>query len=266
MSMSDEDPNPPLAGSSASTAPAYTAPTSSGTNNTATATASLAGPPPRPPLLLPQTSANSAPPSIHLMRSTFDLLDIDGSGSIDAKQMKDGIKGLGFEATRHELCKFLSDYDLNGDGTINFGDWLAMLKHLQVGSESDASSLLKAIFTVVFGAPAGAPAIMPAVPDRPIVSKDVMKKAFMMLDWDGDGTIDLKELIRAMNSIGFKPSLINVAKFFNKHDTDGSGDIDILEWCSMLKKIQVDHILEAPGLVNAFLKVAFMDGSIEDPN
>ena len=50
------------------------------------------------------------------IREAFDLFDADGSGSIDAKELKVAMRALGFEPKKEEIKKLMADIDSDGSG------------------------------------------------------------------------------------------------------------------------------------------------------
>ena len=54
------------------------------------------------------------------IREAFDLFDTDGSGTIDAKELKVAMRALGFEPKKEEIKKMIADIDKDGSGTIDF--------------------------------------------------------------------------------------------------------------------------------------------------
>ena len=48
------------------------------------------------------------------IREAFDLFDTDGSGTIDAKELKVAMRALGFEPKKEEIKKMISDIDKDG--------------------------------------------------------------------------------------------------------------------------------------------------------
>merc|ERR1712072_1310990 len=56
------------------------------------------------------------------IREAFDLFDTDGSGCIDAKELKVAMRALGFEPKKEEVRKMISDIDKDVDGTIDFDE------------------------------------------------------------------------------------------------------------------------------------------------
>ena len=61
------------------------------------------------------------------IREAFDLFDTDGSGTIDAKELKVAMRALGFEPKKEEVNKMISDIDKDGSGTIDFAEFLGMM-------------------------------------------------------------------------------------------------------------------------------------------
>merc|ERR1711962_887034 len=77
------------------------------------------------------------------IREAFDLFDTEGTGTIDAKELKVAMRALGFEPKKEEIKKMISDIDKDGTGTIDFNDFLLMMT--QKMSEKDSKEeILKA--------------------------------------------------------------------------------------------------------------------------
>ena len=58
------------------------------------------------------------------IREAFDLFDTDGSGTIDAKELKVAMRALGFEPKKEEIKKMIADIDKDGSGTIDFEEYV----------------------------------------------------------------------------------------------------------------------------------------------
>merc|ERR1712057_115951 len=61
------------------------------------------------------------------IREAFNLFDGDQSGAIDVRELKAAMRALGFEIKNEELKKMASDIDNDGNGTIEFGEFLGMM-------------------------------------------------------------------------------------------------------------------------------------------
>merc|ERR1711998_261998 len=62
------------------------------------------------------------------VKEAFDLFDTDGSGAIDAKELKVAMQALGFEPTSDEIAKMVKDIDVDGNATIEFEEFVEMME------------------------------------------------------------------------------------------------------------------------------------------
>ncbi|WZZ23615.1 hypothetical protein YC2023_007016 [Brassica napus] len=101
------------------------------------------------------------------IREIFDLFDIDGSGSIDARELNVAMRSLGFEMTNEQINELMAEVDKNNSGTIDFEEFVHMM-------------------TTKFG-------------ERD--SKDELSKAFKIIDHDNNGKIsphDIKQIAKEL--------------------------------------------------------------------
>jgi len=61
-------------------------------------------------------------------RCVFDLFDQDKNGSIDLKELTTKMGSLGFMLDATELKDMIKDADENGNGTIEFAEFVKLLK------------------------------------------------------------------------------------------------------------------------------------------
>merc|ERR1712098_541993 len=61
------------------------------------------------------------------IREAFNLFDGDQSGAIDIRELKAAMRALGFEIKNEELKKMVADIDNDGNGTIEFTEFLQMM-------------------------------------------------------------------------------------------------------------------------------------------
>merc|ERR1711896_17360 len=61
------------------------------------------------------------------IREAFSLFDSDASGMIDIRELKAAMRALGFEVKNEELKKMVTDIDNDGNGTIEFSEFLMMM-------------------------------------------------------------------------------------------------------------------------------------------
>jgi len=62
------------------------------------------------------------------IREAFDLIDTDGSGSIDAKELKVAMRELGFEPKKEEIKRMIADIDTDRSGTIEFNEFATVVE------------------------------------------------------------------------------------------------------------------------------------------
>merc|ERR1712230_12016 len=61
------------------------------------------------------------------IREAFGLFDGDASGAIDVRELKAAMRALGFEVKNEELKKMVADVDNDGNGIIEFSEFLGMM-------------------------------------------------------------------------------------------------------------------------------------------
>lgn len=104
----------------------------------------------------------------HEIREAFDLFDADGSGKIDAKELKVAMRALGFEPKRDELKRLIQEVDSTGTGQIDLNDFYRIMTAKM--AERD--------------------------------SREEILKAFRLFDDDNTGKISFKNLKRVARELG----------------------------------------------------------------
>jgi hypothetical protein len=62
------------------------------------------------------------------IRDAFALFDSDGSGAIDANELKIAMDALGFDIYEEEARKLIADIDADGSGTIELPEFMVMMR------------------------------------------------------------------------------------------------------------------------------------------
>merc|ERR1711908_255651 len=107
------------------------------------------------------------------IREAFSLFDSDASGAIDVRELKAAMRALGFEVKNEELKKMVSDVDNDGNGTIEFVEFLGMM----TGKMGEKDS-------------------------RENIDDEELQDMINQADRDGDGEINIDEFYRIMKKKG----------------------------------------------------------------
>ena len=71
--------------------------------------------------------SNKKSNSIDELKEAFKVFDKDGSGSISAAELKHVMNNLGEKLTDEEVDEMISEADVDGDGEINFEEFIKMM-------------------------------------------------------------------------------------------------------------------------------------------
>ncbi len=96
------------------------------------------------------------------LQEMFELYDEDGSGALDKAELAQLMATLGYDLTDEELSVMIAEVDVDGDGNIDYEEFLAMFKGMKVKAapgeekpqqqqEEDANVLLRRKSTITSG-------------------------------------------------------------------------------------------------------------------
>eukprot|EP00040_Diaphanoeca_grandis_P005319 m.32331 g.32331 ORF g.32331 m.32331 type:complete len:164 (-) comp16625_c2_seq1:83-574(-) len=139
------------------------------------------------------------------IREAFDLFDTDGSGSIDGKELKVAMRALGFEPKSEDIKKYIAEVDKDGDGTIDYTEFLKMMTEKM--AEKD--------------------------------TKEEILKAFSLFDDDKTGKISFKNLKRVARELGEKLTDEELQEMIDEADRDNDGEVNQDEFMRIMKKTNV---------------------------
>ncbi|CAD5178942.1 unnamed protein product [Musa acuminata subsp. malaccensis] len=131
---------------------------------------------------------------------TFCLFDKDGDGSIALEELSTVITSLGLKPFREELQGMISEVDVDGNGTIEFAEFLGLMAHKM----------------------------------KDIDSEEELKEAFKVFDKDQNGYISEAELRNVMMSLGEKLTDEEVAQMIREADLDGDGQVNFEDFVQMM--------------------------------
>jgi len=80
---------------------------------------------------------------VNLFIEQFNLFDADKSGSIDNKELESVMNQVGEKATPDQLKKIIAEVDTDNNGTVEFGEFLSIIKKLRSGQASETSGFGK---------------------------------------------------------------------------------------------------------------------------
>merc|ERR1711916_397332 len=136
------------------------------------------------------------------IKEAFDLFDTDGSGTIDAKELKVAMRALGFEPKKEEIQKMISDIDKDGNGDIDFEEFLGMMT-AKMGERDSREEILK---------------------------------AFRLFDDDETVKISFKNLKRVAKELGENMTDDELMEMIEEADRDGDNEINEEEFFRIMKK------------------------------
>ena len=136
------------------------------------------------------------------IHEAFDLFDTDGSGTIDAKELKVAMRALGFEPSKDEIKRLISEVDKDGSGTVNYNEFLVMMTTKM--SERD--------------------------------SREEMIKAFRLFDDDETGKISFRNLKRVAMELGETITDEELQEMIEEADRDGDGEVSQDEFIRVMEK------------------------------
>jgi calmodulin len=133
-------------------------------------------------------------------KEAFSLFDKDGDGTITTKELGTVMRSLGQNPTEAELADMINEVDADGNGTIDFPEYLTMMARKMKDTDSEEEIL----------------------------------EAFKVFDKDGNGFISAAELRHIMTNLGEKLSDEEVDEMIREADIDGDGQINYEEFVKMM--------------------------------
>ena len=189
---------------------------------------------------------------VHLLL-TFDQ---DGSGTLDAKELKPALEQLGLKCSDKHCEMILRVWDSDHSGKLDLLEFTDLVKSLQTfakfdqdgSGDIDIEELRPALNRL--GLPSNnvpANAIMRwydadqsgriELHEFAVLARDIA--VFNSFDLDESGALDSSELLGALGKLGLATSAAEVAMILSAWDEDGNGLIDLLEFAALVHDFQV---------------------------
>ncbi|XP_012262941.1 neo-calmodulin-like isoform X5 [Athalia rosae] len=133
-------------------------------------------------------------------KEAFMLFDKDEDGTITMVELGVVMRSLGQRPSETELRDMVNEVDQDGNGTIEFNEFLQMMSKKMKGSDGE----------------------------------DELREAFRVFDKNNDGLISSTELRHVMTNLGDKLSEEEVDDMIKEADLDGDGMVNYEEFVTIL--------------------------------
>ncbi|TFK69989.1 calmodulin [Pluteus cervinus] len=133
-------------------------------------------------------------------KEAFSIFVKDGDSTITARGLGIVLRSLGQNPTESELQDMINEVDLDGNGTIDFPEFLTMMAHRM----------------------------------RDTDSKEEIKEAFKVFDQDGNGYVSYAELRHVMTNLGESLTDEEVDEMIREADVDGDGQINYEDFVKLM--------------------------------
>ncbi|EFJ17832.1 hypothetical protein SELMODRAFT_233632 [Selaginella moellendorffii] len=146
----------------------------------------------------------------------FETFDENGDGKISCEELGNTMKKLGFEMSRSELESMVVAVDNDGDGFVDFDEFLALYSNIYYDDQHHRA--------------------------RDGDEQD-LREAFSVFDKNKDGFITVVELQAVLNSLGLRDGGVKLAdcrRMIKAVDADGDGQVNFDEF----KRMMASNLLE----------------------
>lgn len=137
---------------------------------------------------------------IEEFKEAFSMFDRNGDETISSAELGTIMRSLGQNPTEAELMEMINEVDIDGNGTIDFQEFLNMMAKKVNRSDNE----------------------------------EELREAFRVFDKDGNGSISAYELRTVMTTLGEKLTDEEVDEMIFEADLDGDGNINYEEFVRMM--------------------------------
>mmetsp|Transcript_42786 Transcript_42786/g.118185 ORF Transcript_42786/g.118185 Transcript_42786/m.118185 type:complete len:161 (-) Transcript_42786:209-691(-) len=134
-------------------------------------------------------------------KEAFALFDRDGDGTITADELGVVLRSLGRNPTMEELNAMVADVDDDGNGKIDFPEFLRLMASKLTANDS----------------------------------ADEMREAFQVFDRDKSGSVTASELKAVMNNLGEQVTDAEVLAMIREADADGDGELSFEDFLQFVQ-------------------------------
>ncbi|CAH2009574.1 unnamed protein product [Acanthoscelides obtectus] len=142
---------------------------------------------------------------LSMLKSTFDVFDVDRKGYIEADMIGTVMDMLGTHVSADELDKIITEIDEDSNGEINFEEFANLAARFLVEDDEDTEAI-----------------------------QVELKGAFRLYDKEGNGFITTDVLREILRELDEKLSEDDLDNIIDEIDTDGSGTVDWEEFKAVM--------------------------------
>lgn len=140
------------------------------------------------------------------LREAFELFDVEKKGRIDLHELKVLMRALGFQVKKRDVVAFVHTADPSNDtGTVNFNQFMDIMSDRYGERDPD----------------------------------DEIRKAFLLFDTDGTGTISFKNMRNIARELGENLSEDELQAMIDEFDRNQDGEINQEEFMYIMKTSSV---------------------------
>ena len=143
---------------------------------------------------------NLSDETITQFQAIFELFDKDNSGNISTKELGTVMRNLGQNPSEEELKQMIREVDLNGNGTIDFKEFMCLMVKKMKDNDLD----------------------------------EELQAAFKVFDKDQNGYITSHELRHTMTNLGENLTPEEVEEMIKEADLDNDQQVDYDEFMKII--------------------------------
>jgi len=168
------------------------------------------------------TPQNLSAEQLAEFKEAFCLFDKDGDGRITSQELGIVMQSLGQHPTQEELIDMINEMDVDGNGTVDFDEFILMMskKLSEPESEADIKEAFKVFDKVSFS-------------DGDFCMSQRVPKT---LQKDNNGYISASELRQVMINLGEKLTDEEINEMIREADNDDDGQVNYEEFVKMMMR------------------------------
>jgi len=136
------------------------------------------------------------------LKDTFNIFDMDSSGSVDLHELGGLMQALGISLEEDEKRCMMKEFDKDNSGSISFDEFFTYMQRRTTE----------------------------------VNAKDVVKDVFEMMDKDGSGSITAAEFVDVLEKLGTNLTKREIQDLVREIDHSGDGEISLDEFADVLEK------------------------------